>query len=66
MKSLRSQSKKPLTSLNTFERGMIVDSAAKIKRAAIKKAHVFDSSVINKSSGIDAKAINKINEKFYK
>ena len=65
MRSLSKQSKKPMTSMNRFTRGFILDTAAKMKKQKVRTTHAVDSA-IKSSSVVDAKKLNEINEKFYK
>lgn len=65
MRSLSKQSKKPMTSMNRFTRGFILDTAAKMKRQKVRTTHAVDSA-IKPSSVVDAKKLNEINAKFYK
>lgn len=65
MRSLSKQSKKPMTSMNRFTRGFILDTAAKMKKQKVRTTHAVDSA-IKPSSVVDAKKLNEINAKFYK
>ena len=65
MRSLSKQSKKPMTSMNRFTRGFILDTAAKMKKQKVRTTHAVDSA-IKSSSVVDAKKLNEINAKFYK
>lgn len=65
MRSLSKQSQQPLTSMNHFTRGFILDTAAKMKRQKVRTTHAVDSA-IKPSSVVDAKKLNEINSKFYK
>lgn len=65
MRSLSKQSQQPLTSMNHFTRGFILDTAAKMKKQKVRTTHAVDSA-IKPSSVVDAKRLNEINAKFYK
>ena len=65
MRSLSKQSKKPMTSMNRFTRGFILDTAAKMKKQKVRTTHAVDRA-IKPSSVVDAKKLNEINAKFYK
>lgn len=65
MRSLSKQSQQPLTSMNHFTRGFILDTAAKMKKQKVRTTHAVDSA-IKPSSVVDAKKLNEINSKFYK
>ena len=66
MRSLSKQSKKPMTSMNRFTRGFILDTAAKMKRQKVMTTHAVDNAIRPQSRVIDAKRMNEINAKFYK
>ncbi len=68
MKSLSKKSKSPLTSMSTFTRGFILDTACKMKRQKVRTSHAVDSARASAASSgsIDAKKMNEINAKFYK
>jgi hypothetical protein len=66
MRSLSKQSKKPMTSMNRFTRGFILDTAAKMKRQKVRTTHAVDSAIRPQSRVVDAKRMNEINAKFYK